>query len=236
MKFSTFSNGKADGRLQIVSRDLQRAAPAEAAETLLGALEQWDEIAGALNEQYERLNAGEGSPVTATDAVMAPLPRAWQWLDASAYKSHAALMDKAFGFEDKAPVDFPLMYQGMSNQFYGPTDDIPLTDETDGMDFEAEFGVITSAVALGANAATAASTIRLIVQINDWSLRRLAPVEMKTGFGWIRAKPACAMAPVAVTPDELAANWRDHRVDLPLNVKWNDKQFGASGSWIVVHS
>jgi fumarylacetoacetate (FAA) hydrolase len=123
------------------------------------------------------------------------------------------------------------MYQGMSNQFYGPTDDQPMSSETDGIDFEAEFGILCSEVAFGADAETCAKSIRLVVQINDWSLRRLAPVEMKTGFGWIRAKPACAMAPVAVTPEELGPHWRDQRVDLPLHVTWNDTKWGAASGY-----
>lgn len=230
MKLATLPDGSADGRLHVVSRDLTRAAPASAARTMLEALERWDGIVEQLSGQYEKVNQGEGNPFDPSTA-MAPLPRAWQWLDASAYMSHSVLMDAAFGFEEKVHPDFPLMYQGMSNQFYGPADDIPMTSETDGIDFEAEFGVITSTVPFGASPDMASDCIRLIVQINDWSLRRLAPIEMKTGFGWIRAKPASAMAPVAVTPDELVEHWRDHRVDLPLNVWRNDTKFGAASGY-----
>lgn len=230
MKFATMPDGSKDGRLHIVSRDLSRSTSANAARTMLEALECWDAIEGELLDQSSAVEAGEGAPFD-MGAAMAPLPRAWQWLDASAYQSHATLMDAAFGFDKKEAPPFPLMYQGMSNQFYGPTEDVPLPSEDDGIDFEAEFGVLTSEVPLGASTDTANGRIRLLVQINDWSLRRLAPIEMKTGFGWIRAKPASSMAPVAVTPDEIGAAWRDHRVDLPLNVSWNDRKWGAASGY-----
>ena len=128
------------------------------------------------------------------------------------------------------------MYQGMSDRFYGPRDDIPLPREQDGIDFEGEFGVITGEVPMGCNASQAAGHIKLIVQINDWSLRTIAPIEMKTGFGWVQAKPACSMAPVAVTPDEMGAAWRDGRVDLPLLVDWNAKRFGAANGYAMSFS
>lgn len=230
MKLATLPNGTSDGRLHVVSRDLARAEPATAAQTMLDALERWDAVEADLAAQYARINEGAGSPFDPA-AAMAPLPRAWQWLDASAYMSHSILMDAAFGFEEKVHPDFPLMYQGMSNQFFGPAEDIPMTSEKDGIDFEAEFGVITSKVPFGAAPEEAAKHIRLLVQINDWSLRRLAPVEMNTGFGWIRAKPASAMAPVAVTPDELGPQWRDQRVDLPLHVWRNEQKFGAASGY-----
>lgn len=230
MKLATLPNGTKDGRLHVVSRDLTRCVEAKGVDTMMAALEDWDSVEPDLKAQYDTLNGGAGDPFEPSDA-MAPLPRAWQWLDASAYISHSQLMDAAFGFKEKEHPDFPLMYQGMSNQFYGPTDDQPMSSEEDGIDFEAEFGILCSDVAFGADADTCAKSIRLVVQINDWSLRRLAPVEMKTGFGWIRAKPACAMAPVAVTPDELGAHWRDQRVDLPLHVTWNDTKWGAASGY-----
>ncbi len=230
MKLATLSDGTKDGRLHVVSRDLKRSEPAKSAQTMIEALENWDDVEAALRDQYAALNSGSGQAFD-TSKAMAPLPRAWQWLDASTYMSHSTLMDAAFGFLEKEQPDFPLMYQGMSNQFYGPTDDMPMSSEEDGIDFEAEFGILTSEVPLGADADTCAKSILLVVQINDWSLRRLAPVEMKTGFGWIRAKPACAMAPVAVTPDELGDHWRDQRVDLPLHVTWNDTKWGAASGY-----
>ena len=131
---------------------------------------------------------------------------------------------------DTDPIehDMPLMYQGMSDRFYGPFDDIPFPDETLGIDFEGEFGVIVDQVPMGTQASAAMKHIKLVVQINDWSLRAIAPVEMKTGFGWIVAKPACSVAPFAVTPDELGVGWQDGRVCLDLAIEWNGKWFGSA--------
>lgn len=229
MKLSTMPNGTPDGRLHVVSRDLTRSQPAKAAETLQTALEDWASVEAALLAQYDAMNAGGGEPFDPSKA-MAPLPRAWQWLDGSAFDSHGALMDALLGVTP-VKTGIPLMYQGVSNKFYGATDDVELMTEDDGIDFEGEFGVITDAVPMGIDPSTARSHIRLIVQINDWSLRKLAGPEMATGFGWVRAKPACTMAPVAVTPDELGASWRDARVDLPLLVDWNGARFGAAGGY-----
>ncbi len=156
---------------------------------------------------------------------MAPLPRAPQWLDASAFKSHGLLMAKAFGREPH-DVTFPLMYQGASDSLRGAHSDIVLPREEDGIDFEAEIGVITDDVPMATVAADAGRHIRLFVLINDVSLRVIAPVEMATGFGWIQAKPSSSFAPVAVTPDELGESWRDGRVHLPVSVSWNGPPFG----------
>ncbi len=226
MKLATLPDGTPDGRLHLVSRDLARSAPAQGALTLQALLADWDGLAPVLARQAEPLEAGGGAPFDPATA-MAPLPRAWQWLDASAFDSHGALMQKVFGL-DPNPPGRPLMYQGLSDRFLGPAEDVPLPSEADGIDFEGEFGVICDTVPMGATAAEARAHIRLVVQINDWSLRSLAPIEMKTGFGWIQAKPACSMAPVAVTPDELGGAWRDARVDLPLHVAWNGSRFGAA--------
>jgi fumarylacetoacetate (FAA) hydrolase len=136
-------------------------------------------------------------------------------------------MQVAFGL-DPIESDRPLMYQGMSDRFYGPTEDVRLPSEEQGIDFEGEFGVIVDQVPMGTSAADALKHIRLLVQINDWSLRAIAPVEMKTGFGWVQAKPACSMAPFAVTPDELGDQWRDGRVCLDLHIAWNGKDFGRA--------
>lgn len=126
------------------------------------------------------------------------------------------------------PRERPLMYQGVSDKFYDGHEDIPFPTEEDWIDFEGEFGVVTDEVKMGTSAEFSLEHIRLIVLINDWSLRRLAPVEMKTGFGWIQAKPPCSVAPVAVTPDELGNCWANGRVSLPLNVWWNERKFGAA--------
>ena len=232
MKFATLANGTPDGRLHLVSRDHARCTPALAAPTLQAALEDWDTLAPLLDAEYSALNAGGGVPFHPAQAL-APLPRAWQWLDGSAYDSHGALMQKVFNL---TPVDTggkPLMYQGLSHQFIAPGADVPLPSREDGIDFEGEFGIITDAVPMGTKPAEARNHIRLLVQINDWSLRRIAPVEMKTGFGWIQAKPACSMAPVAVTPDELGPHWRDARVDLPLRVDWNAARFGTAQGYAM---
>ena len=192
------------------------------APTLQQALENW---ATALPEL--RALAASESRALAGQHLCAPLPRAWQWLDGSAFETHGKLMQIAFGL-DPIPGDRPLMYQGLSDKFYGPRDDVLMTDEALGIDFEGEFGVIVDAVPIGTSPEAAMDHIKLIVQINDWSLRTLAPVEMKTGFGWVQAKPACSVAPFAVTPDALGGDWRDGRVCLELRVDWNGKRFGAA--------
>lgn len=232
MKLATLPDGTPDGRLHIVSRDLSRAMPAEAASTLQQALEHWVALEPLLQAQSDSVNAGAGAPFDPASAL-APLPRAWQWLDGSAFDSHGDLMSVVFKTGAKEKTGRPLMYQGVSNQFLAPGADVPLPSMDDGIDFEGEFGILTDVVPMGTDAATARGHIRLLVQINDWSLRKLAPIEMKTGFGWVQAKPVCSMAPVAVTPDELGAAWRDARIDLPLLVDWNGQRFGAPNGYAM---
>jgi fumarylacetoacetate (FAA) hydrolase len=227
VKLATLADGSPDGALAVVSRDGTRLLRAGwALPNLLGSIEQWDDAAPALAALAERLEAGEGEPAEAA-AFTAPLPRSWQWLDGSAFSTHGKLMQIAFGL-DPIETNRPLMYQGVSDRFYGPRDDVPFASMADGIDFEGEFGVIVDAVPMGTSAAEAMRHIRLIVQINDWSLRAIAPIEMKTGFGWVQAKPPCSMAPFAVTPDELGDAWRDGRVCLHLLVEWNGMRFGAA--------
>ncbi|AEQ51256.1 fumarylacetoacetate hydrolase family protein [Pelagibacterium halotolerans] len=230
MKLATLPNGTPDGQLYVVSRDHTRCARANDADTMQLLMEAWDELAPRVDRQYQALNAGGGVPFDPAQCL-APLPRAWQWLDGSAYESHGKLMDKVFGISAGGDKTRPLMYQGLSDRFLPPHADVPLPSEEDGIDFEGEFGIVCDAVPMGTDAQAASRHIRLLVQVNDWSLRKIAPIEMKTGFGWVQAKPACSMAPVAVTPDELGAAWRDHRVDLPLHVTWNGKPFGAAGGY-----
>lgn len=232
MKFTTMPDGTKDGRLFIVSRDMTRIEPAKGAHTMQELMERWDEVEIQLEMEYEAVNNGLGGGF-APAAALAPLPRAWQWLDGSAFDSHGALMDEVFGMQDKFRPPFPYMYQGVSSKFYGPTEDVKFATEDDFIDFEGEFGIITDEVPLGISPEEARKHIRLIVQINDWSLRRLAPIEMKAGFGWVLAKPPSAMAPVAVTPDELGDAWRDARVDLALNVWWNGEKFGAANGYAM---
>ena len=220
MILATLRDGTPDGRLVLVSPDHDRTAPAPVA-TLQQALEDWPAFvaaAQAVTAYPDRLDPA---------ALAAPLPRAWQWLDGSAFPTHGELMQVAFNL-DPIDSDRPLMYQGLSDRFHGPTDDVPLPSESHGIDFEGEFGVIVDAVPMGTSAANAMQHIRLVVQINDWSLRAIAPVEMKTGFGWVQAKPACSMAPFAVTPEELGDAWRNGRVALDLHVDWNGQRFGRA--------
>jgi len=237
MKLATLSNDTRDGRLVVVSRDLTRAVDASGiSPTLQDALDRWDIVEPKLKAVYDALNDGSASgsfPLDLTQAL-APLPRSWQWLDGSDYPSHGALMDKLFNLSPEKN-DRVLMYQGISNEFLSATQDVAFLNEDDYIDFEGEFGVITDEVPLGISAADAESHIKLLVQINDWSLRKLAPVEMKTGFGWIQAKPSCSIAPVAVTPDELGNAWKDARVQLPLNVWWNGEKFGAALGGAMQH-
>lgn len=225
MRLATQDNGTADGALVIVSADGSRYLGASTvAANLQHALDNWATTEPALRELADRLASGEGE--SATDLrFAAPLPRAWQWLDGSAFRSHGELMETLFGTEPPPPGR-PLMYQGLSHQFLSATADVPLPREEDGIDFEGEFGIITDHVPMGVTPAQAMAHIKLLVQINDWSLRALAPVEMKTGFGWVHAKPACSVAPYAVTPDALGDAWRDGRVHLPLSVDWNGARFG----------
>lgn len=238
MKLATLANDTPDGRLVIVSRDHALAVPAAGiAATLQEALENWSSVKPALSALATALDGGDTTgaiPFTEAEA-RAPLPRAWQWLDGSAFESHGDLMQKVFGMEP-VPRERPLMYQGMSDRFYGAREDIPFPSEDDGIDFEGEFGVIVDEVPMGVSPEAAAGHIRLVVQINDWSLRTLAPIEMKTGFGWVQAKPACSVAPVAVTPDVLGESWRDGRVDLPLIVDWNGRRFGAASGYPMAFS
>jgi len=225
MRLATRDNGLPDGELVVVSSDGLRCISASSvARNLLAAMEDWEATATALQEHCKRLAAGEGDTLK-PGSLRAPLPRSWQWLDGSAFNQHGELMQVAFRLPP-VDADRPLMYQGMSDRFLGPSDPVSFPDENLGIDFEGEFGVVVDAVPMGTSAEAAARHIRLIVQINDWSLRSLAPIEMKTGFGWVQAKPACSMAPFAVTPDELGGDWRDGRVCCDLLVEWNGAQFG----------
>ena len=223
MRLATLRRGGRDGTLVAVSRDGARVAPVAGFATLQAALDDWDAAQGALTAAVEAAESGEA---VQPDDFAAPLPRAWQWLDGSAFANHGALMQLAFGH---APIetDLPLMYQGMSHQFIAPTADVRLPSEADGIDFEGEFGVITGDVPMGCSADEALAYARLVVLINDWSLRAIAIPEMKTGFGWVQAKPACSVAPFAVTPDALGDAWRDGRVHLPLTVEVDGQWFGS---------
>lgn len=226
MKFASLR----DGRLLLVSRDQTRAVHATpVASSLLDALQRWDAVVLPLTDLYESLNAGTAPGAFDFDpsACTAPLPRSPQWLDGSAFLNHGRLMEEAFNSPPIPLFDsVPVMYQGASDDFLGPHDDVPLPSEADGIDFEGEFGVVTGPVPMGVSPEAALACVLLVVQINDWSLRALGPHEMKTGFGFLQAKPSTAFAPVAVTPDELGGAWRDGRVQMRLQVQWNGERFG----------
>ncbi|MBI5717195.1 MAG: fumarylacetoacetate hydrolase family protein [Burkholderiales bacterium] len=230
MKFATYADGSLDGRLMLVSRDGRHAlAVPQIAASLLDALQRWDEVAPRLRALCDELNAGRAAAAVAFDpsACAAPLPRCPQWLDGSAFLNHGRLMEQAFNTPPIPHFDTrPVMYQGASDDFLGPHDEVPLPDEADGIDFEGEFGVVCGLVPMAVSSAAALECVRLIVQINDWSLRALGPHEMKTGFGFLQAKPSTAFAPVAVTPDELGDAWHDGRVHMRLHVQWNGERFG----------
>ncbi len=235
MKLATIDNGTRDGRLVLVSRDHARAVATDGvATTLQDALDRWNQVEAPLRALADLLEAGNLANAFdfAANEALAPLPRAWQWLDGSAYDSHGELMRLATG-RPAPPSDAPLMYQGLSHRFFPATADVPMPSEGDNIDFEGEFGIVIDDVPMGTSAEDAAKHIKLIVQINDWSLRGFALRESKIGFGWVQAKPACSVAPVAVTPDELGAYWRDHRVDLPLVVDWNGERFGAAQGYAM---
>jgi fumarylacetoacetate (FAA) hydrolase len=230
MKFATASDGTPDGRLLVVSRDLSCAAPADdIAPNLLVAIERWDEVEAALKARYDEVHAGTARGICELDLnrLTAPLPRTWQWLDGSVFRTHLHLTVRAFGIPD-VWCDQPLMYQGMSHRFLPPFADVEFPSHDDDIDFEGEFAVITGLVTMGTPAEHAGHSIRLITQINDWSLRQQGRNEAMRGFGWIHAKPACTMAPVIVTPDELGAAWRDFRCDLKLEIRRNGEIFGSA--------
>jgi fumarylacetoacetate (FAA) hydrolase len=227
MRLATCGNGTPDGELVVVSADGERCLTAgKEWPNLLAAIENWEIAKRALRRIAAELDDGAGKGFELRD-LRAPMPRSWQWLDGSAFETHAKLMEVAFG-TDPIRNERPLMYQGMSDRFLGPGDDAAFLREEDGIDFEGEFGVVVDAVPMGTSAEDALNHIRLILQINDWSLRAYAVPEMKTGFGFILAKPACAMAPFAVTIEELGEDWCDGRVCLDLEIDWNGKRFGRA--------
>ncbi|MBA5639453.1 fumarylacetoacetate hydrolase family protein [Duganella sp. LX20W] len=230
MKLATLKNGSRDGALVIVSRDLSRCvAVPHIAATLQHALDNWDAIAPRLEQTYAALNAGAVADAQPFDQLQchSPLPRAYQWADGSAYINHVELVRKARNAE--VPASFytdPLMYQGGSDSFIGPHDPIYALTEDWGIDLEAEVAAITGDVRMGASVDDAAKAIRLVMLVNDVSLRNLIPNELAKGFGFFQSKAASAFSPVAVTPDELGAHWADTKLHLPLLVELNHRPFG----------
>jgi fumarylacetoacetate (FAA) hydrolase len=225
-----------DGELCLVNQQLTSAIKvSHIAKTLQEAIERWDEVEGQLKEIYLALNDGEiadSFPFNPND-MAAPLPRSYQWADGSAYVNHVELVRKARGVE--MPADFwtvPLMYQGGSDAFLGPRDPIEVADEVYGVDFEAEVAIITDDVPMGIDSANAMNHIKLIMLVNDVSLRNLIPAEVGKGFGFFQSKPASSFSPVAITPDELAKHWDGKRVHLPLLSHLNSKLFGEPNAGI----
>ncbi|XLZ70532.1 fumarylacetoacetate hydrolase family protein [Massilia sp. SR12] len=230
MKLASLKDGSRDGRLVVVSRDLKFCQPVPAiATTMQAALDNWDHAAPQLKQIYALLNQGSASAAQPFDENQAhsPLPRAYQWADGSAYINHVELVRKARNAE--VPASFytdPLMYQGGSDSFVGPRDAIYALDEAWGIDLEAEVAVITGDVKMGASDEEAGNAIRLVMLVNDVSLRNLIPNELAKGFGFFNSKPASAFSPVAVTPDELGKDWQDNKLHLPLLVQINRQPFG----------
>ncbi len=226
MKLASRKSGR-DGQLLVVSKDLKRCHPAgSVATTLQDALDNWGSIRPALEAIAAKLDKGAGEPFDESSCD-SPLPRAYQWADGSAYVNHVELVRKARGAD--MPASFwtdPLMYQGGSDSFLGPRDNIPVADEAWGIDFEAEVVVVTDDVPMGVSAEDAIGHIQLIMLVNDVSLRNLIPGELGKGFGFFQSKPSSAFSPVAVTPDELGDAWKDAKLHLPLLSTLNDKLIG----------
>jgi len=235
MKLASLKGGR-DGRLAVVSRDLARAVTAQdIAPNLQAALDDWENLAPRLSSLYEALNAGEAADTFPFDPrnCASPLPRAYQWADASAYVTHVELVRRARGAE--MPQSFwtdPLMYQGGSDSFLAPRDPIAMADEAYGIDMEGEVAVIVGDVAMGSGPEIARSAIRLVMLVNDVSLRGLIPQELAKGFGFFQSKPASAFSPVAVTPDELGEAWDGGKLHLPLLVTLNGKPFGKANAGV----
>ena len=229
MKLATLRDGTRDGRLVVVSRDLARCMSVPGvATTLQQALDDWRPCAVELREVSDLLNDGSvaGEPFDEA-ACLAPLPRAYQWADGSAYVNHVELVRKARNAE--MPESFwtdPLMYQGGSDSFLAPREPIRMADESWGIDFEAEVAVVTDDVPMGIAPGDAGNHIRLLMLVNDVSLRGLIPAELAKGFGFFHAKPSSSFSPLAVTPDELGAAWDGDRLDLPLLSTLNGQLFG----------
>ncbi len=230
MKLATYKDGSRDGQLVVVSRDLHTAHFAQGVATRLQqALDDWNFVSPQLEDLYTTLNQGRARHAFAFDPrmCMAPLPRACQWVDGSAFINHVELVRKARGAE--VPASFyvdPLMYQGGSDDLQGPCDEARFASEAFGIDFEAEVAVVTGDVAMGCSPEQALESVRLLMLANDWSLRHLIPDELAKGFGFVQSKPATAFSPVAITPDELGEAWEGGRVHLNLQSTWNDKRVG----------
>ncbi|MGI2067584.1 fumarylacetoacetate hydrolase family protein [Shewanella sp. MF08487] len=236
MKLASYNNGRRDGQLMLVSRDLTKTVAVPAiAHTMQQLLDGWDLLKPQLQELYDALNEGMFDNAQAFDEAkcLSPLPRAYQWADGSAYVNHVELVRKARGAE--MPETFwtdPLVYQGGSDSFIAPKADIKMASEDWGIDFESEIAVITDDVPMGVSSDNAAKHIKLLMLVNDVSLRNLIPGELAKGFGFFQSKPSSSFSPVAVTPDELGARWEDSKVHLPLITYLNGELFGRPNAGV----
>jgi fumarylacetoacetate (FAA) hydrolase len=239
MKLATLKDGTRDGTLIVVSRDLSHAVKADdIAPTLQAALDDWDYLSPQLTDRYDALNRSCGSRAFDFDPKQcaSPLPRAYQWADGSAYVAHMEVLRKARGTElSKEARAEPFMYQGGSDAFLGPCDDILLESEDWGIDLEGEIAVITGDVPMGVTAKKARDCIRLLMLVNDVSLRNLAPAEMAKGFGFFQSKPSTSFSPVALTPDEFGRAWDGGKLNLPLLVQVNGKELGRPNAGVDMH-
>ena len=236
MKLATLNNGKRDGALVVVSRDLSRAVRVPSiAPTLQSALDEWAQTAPRLATVYQTLNDGTCADAFPFDEseCLSPLPRAYQWADGSAYVNHVELVRKARGAE--MPESFwhdPLIYQGGSDCFLAPRGPIVMGSEAWGIDFESEVAIITDDVPMGTSPQAAAAHVKLLMLVNDVSLRNLIPGELAKGFGFFQSKPSSAFSPVAITPDELGSDWQEGKVHLPLETHLNGALFGAPNAGV----
>ncbi|WP_028768756.1 fumarylacetoacetate hydrolase family protein [Shewanella fidelis] len=236
MKLASYDNGRRDGQLMLVSKDLTKAVAVPAiAHTMQQLIDAWELLNPQLVELYDALNKGllDGAVDFDEAKCLSPLPRAYQWADGSAYVNHVELVRKARGAE--MPETFwtdPLVYQGGSDCFIAPKADIPLASEEWGIDFESEIAVITDDVPMGVSADNAEKHIKLLMLVNDVSLRNLIPAELAKGFGFFQAKPSSSFSPVAVTPDELNDKWQDSKVHLPLVTHLNNELFGRPNAGV----
>jgi fumarylacetoacetate (FAA) hydrolase len=236
MKLATLRNGTRDGQLVVVSRDLSVAMPVPSvAATLQAAIDDWSRTAPLLKEVADHLADGDAVGAVPFDPqlALAPLPRAFHWVDGSAYVNHVELVRKARNAD--MPPSFwtdPLVYQGGSDDFIAPMGDVALPSEDHGIDLEGEVAVITDDVPMSTGVAEAGGHIKLLLLVNDWSLRNLIPAELAKGFGFYQSKPATAFSPCAITPDELGPAWQGHKVHLPLVSHINGRPFGQPNAGV----
>jgi fumarylacetoacetate (FAA) hydrolase len=236
MKLATLNNRTRDGQLVVVSRDLMHCVLVpQVATTLQEAIDNWEHVLSLLQTVSDKLNrrALSDSFSLRIPDCLSPLPRAYQWIDGSAYVNHVELVRRARGAD--MPPSFwtdPLVYQGGSDDFLGPTQDAPFVSEAHGIDMEAEVAVIIDEVPMGTNASAAREHIKLILLANDWSLRNLIPAELAKGFGFYQSKPSTAFSPVAVTPDELGGAWDGGKISLPLVTHVNGNLFGKPNAGV----